>query len=455
MKAKTKRSTRTEQKLSLNPQTLRIQTRLRQQTSEGRKHWDLYKWIMDPYVLADALQLILDNAGSAGIDKVTCQSIKGNEWRFVTQLAEKLRHRTYRPRPVKRTYIPKADGKPRPLGIPVVEDRVVQRALVLLMEPIYEHLFLDCSYGFRPGKRAIDCAADVANTVFKHRHVIDADIEAFFDSVVHRKLLGMLKEQIVDPRVLRLIQSILTAGYIEADKAWQESSEGTPQGGPLSPLLANIYLHYALDAKFKALGTQSAHLLRYADDFVIASRTKAEMKAILKMLKGWLNDAGLKLKAEKTRSVDMRNRARSHGSKFDFLGFKFHLRAFKDNSGRFWIARQPSEKARKKLNQSLRDKLSPNLSLKQAKETAEKVWYGWCEYFRFSNANRVFYRQIRSVNRAVIAYLRLKYRRQRRPVPWRQLKKWANYVLREIKPVRVITDLVRQRKTQLSWLSSL
>lgn len=443
-----------EQKSSLNPQTLRIQTRLRERTREEKKHWDLYKWMMDPYVLADALQLVLDNGGAAGVDKISCQSLKGKEWAFVTKLSEKLRHKTYRPRPVKRRYIPKADGKERPLGIPTVEDRVVQRALCLLMEPIYESIFLDCSFGFRPGRQAIDCAAQVADKVFRHRHVIDADIETFFDSVKHRKLLGMLKEQIVDPRVLDLIHSILKVGVIEEGQGWQESPEGTPQGGPLSPLLANIYLHYALDKRFEALGTKTAHLMRYADDFVIAARTQAEMKAILRCLKTWLNEAGLKLKAEKTRLVDMRNLARSHDSKFDFLGFKFHLRAFKDNPERFWIARQPSEKSRKRLNQRLKEKLTPNLDLKEAKKTAENIWFGWCEYFRYSNANRVFYRQIRSVTRAIVRYLRMKYRRQRRPVPWRKLASSIRYLRREIKPVRVITDLVRQRQTQASWLGT-
>ena len=439
---------RNEQKSSLNPQTLRIQTRLRERTKQGRKHWDLYKWMMDPYLLADALALVLANAGAAGIDGVTCQSIKGKEWAFVTELAEKMRNRAYRPRPVKRRYIPKADGKLRPLGIPTVEDRVVQRALALLLEPIYESIFLPCSFGFRPGRRAVDCAAEVADKAFRHRHVIDADIEAFFDSVKHRKLIGMLKEQIVDPRVLNLIRGILKAGMIEEGKGWQESPEGTPQGGPLSPLLANVYLHYALDARFKALGAASSHLVRYADDFVVASRTQAEMKAILRALTAWMSEAGLKLKAEKTRFVDMRDKKRSQGSKFDFLGFKFHLRAFKDNPRRFWIARQPSEKARKRLNARLREKLTPNLGLDEAKKKAEEVWYGWCEYFRYSNANRVFYRQIRSVNCAVVRYLRMKFRRQRRPVPWKKLKGSIRYLCRDIKPVRVVSDLVRQRKIQ-------
>lgn len=402
---------------------------------------------MDPYVLADALDLVLQNKGSSGVDEVTCSAIKGKEWAFVVDLSEKLRRKTYRPRPVKRVYIPKGDGRKRPLGIPTLEDRVVQRTLVLLMEPIYEELFLPCSHGFRPKKSAKDCAAVVANVVFRNRHVIDADIEGFFDNVQHRKLLGMLREEIVDPRILNLIKYILKAGYMEADKIWQASEMGTPQGGPLSPLLANIYLHYALDTKFKTHAT-GAYLVRYADDFIIATRTKKELRRVFKLLKAWLHEVGLKLKLEKTRLVDMRNKVRGYESKFDFLGFKFHLRAFKDNPKRFWIARQPSEKARKKLGEFLRSRLLPTLSVKQAKEQAKLIWSGWSEYFRYSNANRVFYKQVRAIKRAVIRYLRMKYRRTRRPVPWKVLRKQVTYILLGIRPVRVIPDLLRQRQAQ-------
>ena len=146
----------------------------------------------------------------------------------------------------------------------------------------------------------------------------------------------------------------------------------------------------------------------------------------------------------------MQHRYRSHQSKFDFLGFKFHLRAFKDNPKRFWIARQPSEKARAKFNSTLKEKLKPNLSHDEAADAAYSLWTGWSEYFRYSNANRVFYRQIKSVKRLVRYYLRRKYRQQRRPVPWKRLKPIANYILANIKPLRVISDLVRLRNQQLS-----
>ena len=182
---------------------------------------------MDPHLLLDALKLVLKNGGSPGIDQEQCEDIRGREWEYVNRLAQRLRERSYHPAAVRRVYIPKKDGKDRPLGIPRIRDRVVQRALVLLMEPIYEQIFLDFSYGFRPGRSAPQCTADAAEAMFTRRYVLEADIEGFFDHVVHRKLKGMLKEQIVDSRILDLIEAFLTSGFIEGKKPWEPTREGT------------------------------------------------------------------------------------------------------------------------------------------------------------------------------------------------------------------------------------
>ena len=206
--------------MSLHPQTIRIRHRLVEWSKQGRKHWDLYRWLMDPYLLLDALRLVLKNQGSPGIDGERCKEIRGREWEYVTRLAQSLRRRSYHPAAVRRVYIPKKDGKDRPLGIPRIRDRVVQRALVLLMEPIYEQIFLESSYGFRPGKSAPQCAVDGAEAMFRRRYVLEADIEGFFNHVVHRKLLGMLRDQVVDTRVLNLIQEFLQSGFIEEKKPW-------------------------------------------------------------------------------------------------------------------------------------------------------------------------------------------------------------------------------------------
>jgi group II intron reverse transcriptase/maturase len=447
-----RRSSGAKERRSLSPQTIRVQARLAQGTNEGRKHWDLYRWLLDPFVLYDATRLVIANAGAPGLDGETCERIRGREWEYAVGLAEDLRRRRYRPAAVRRSYIPKRDGRKRPLGIPNVRDRVVQRALVLLLEPIYERVFLPCSYGFRPGRSPIECVAQTARLAYRHRHVLEADIERFFDTVSHRKLLGMLRNQVVDPRILDLIRRILRAGFVEVGKPWQPTVEGTPQGGPLSPLLANVYLHYALDVRFRKTteSTGRSVLLRFADDFVILSRRKSEIAALRRAVYVWMREAHLKLKEEKTRLVDLRNKARGYESKFNFLGFKIHLRAYRDRPHRFWIARQPSEESRKTLRRNLKERLSPTLSLPAARAIIRAVWTGWANYFRYGNSNRVFYREIHSVRWIVKGYLGRKYRRQRRPVPWRRLRPRALAILAGIRPLRVISDSWRQRQGALA-----
>lgn len=437
--------------MSLHPQTIRTRHRLQQWTKQGRKHWDLYRYVTDPHVLLDALRLVLRNGGAHGIDGETCGSIRRREWAYVTRLAQSLRDRTYRPRPVRRVFIPKKDGRMRSLGIPVIRDRVVQRALVLLMEPIYEEVFLPCSYGFRPGRSAMQCAADAAEAMYRRRHVLEADIESFFDRVSHRKLRGMLRQQVVDPRVLGLIEAYLGAGFIEPRRPWQATKEGTPQGGPLSPLLANIYLHYALDRKFAETASREGHtrMYRYCDDFVIVSDHPGRLRTARRALYAWMREAGLNLKETKTREVDMSNHRRSRESHLDFLGYRFHLRAFKDNPRRYWIARQPSEKARRTLRERLEQRLVPTLPFREAKARLEETWRGWSGYFRYGNANRVLYREVHTTHREVLKYLRKKFRHQRRPVPWRRLYPLAKEIWAGIRPPPVIPMPLRQNALTL------
>jgi len=440
--------------MSLHPQTIRVQHRLVQWTKSGRKHWDLYRWVTDPYVLWDATKLVLRNAGAAGLDGQECESIRGREWSFAQEIRRELLTGSYRTGAVRRVYIPKKDGRKRPLGIPNLRDRVVQRALCLVMEPIYEQVFLPHSYGFRPGKSSVECVAHVAESVYRKRHVLEADIEAFFDRVSHRKLLGCLGEKIVDPRVLDLIREILKSGFKEWGKPWQPTKEGTPQGGPLSPMLANVYLHYFLDSRFEEIRRThpKTQLIRFADDFIAIAETRADLAALRRCIYVWMREAGLKLKEEKTRVVDMTNARRGYDSKFDFLGYKFHLRAYADNPNRFWIARQPSQKARQALHEKLKTKLMPQLSQAQAKLVLDQVWRGWSNYFRYGNSNRVFYKEAKIVRGLVFTYyLRRKYRRQRRPVPWRKLRVIGVQLGSVIRPLSVISDLLKQRQAQQAW----
>ena len=404
--------------------------------------------------MQDALELVIRNKGSSGIDGKTIESIKGHEQDFVKEIIEELRSGAYQPSAVRRVYIPKKDGTKRPLGIPTLKDRVVQRALVLLLEPIFESLFHDFSYGFRPNRKARECAWVAGKAAFTHRIVFDADIEKFFDHVNHRKMMGLLKKTIVDPRVHKIIWGFLKSGFQELGKPWQAASRGTPQGGPLSPLLANIYLHYFLDEKFQETFGNNANvkMVRYADDFVVLVKYPEDAKGVERLIRGWLWEAGLKLKEEKTRWVDMRSHKRSHRSKFDFLGFKFHLRAFKDNPKRFWVARQPSEKSRKALRESIRSRLHVGMSFKEAQSRMLETWRGWGEYFKYSNGNRIIHREMRAVRAIGLWWLKRKYRRQRKAVPWRTLYDWNHRLGSVIEPINVIPDLSKGEQLRLASL---
>lgn len=439
--------------MSLSPQTVRIRHRLKEWTKSGRKHWDLYRYLYDPYLLHDALILVIKNGGSAGLDGQTINEIRGKEWDYVREMIADLRAGAYKPGAVRRAYIPKRDGDKRPLGIPNLIDRVLQRALVLLLEPVYEMKFHDFSFGFRPGKKAVDCAAHVAKACYELRYVLDADIEKFFDHVEHRKMMNLLRREIADPRILTLIYQFLKCGFQEPGKPWNRSQKGTPQGGPLSPLLSNIYLHYVLDTKFKEVygGKIWIKLIRYADDFVILTSRPGERKTIERLLVVWLSEAGLRLKASKTRWVDMTNQARSHESKFEFLGFKFHLRSFKDNPERFWIARQPSERARRELKLAIRERLHVGMRLNVARDKVEEIWRGWCGYFRYSNANRVIYRELKKVRQILNWWLGRKFRRQRKAVPWRLLLRWGRDIGNQLRPISVIPNHLNE--AQLKWAS--
>lgn len=434
--------------MSLSPQTLRIRTRVAQWTETGRKHWDLYRHLSDPHLLFDAIKLVLANGGAAGIDGQSVKDMAGREWALALTLSAELRSGNYRPVAVRRVYIPKSNGERRPLGIPTISDRIVQRALCLLLEMIYEQKFHEFSYGFRPKRRAVDCAADVAAEVYTHRYVLEADIAKFFDRVSHNLLLKQIGKEIVDPRVLRLISRFLKSGVEEIGKPWEPSQEGTPQGGPLSPMLANIYLHYLLDEKFHQIYKSNSRvkMFRFADDFVIVAVNQVELSSVRRLLSAWMTDAKLTLKEDKTKVVNMSNYARSHHSKFDFLGFKFHLRSFKDNPKRFWIARQPSEKSRMKLRAALRARAQAHLHPSAIKQKLEATWRGWCNYFRNSNGNRIFYRECDSVKRVVWWYLRRKFRRSGKPVAWTRLTILAGDLMTGIRPIQVINDSGREKR---------
>ena len=284
---------------------------------ERKGKW--YSLIDKVYALPNlraAWEKVRANKGAAGVDGITMKAFEQGADERLQQLADDLRQKTYRPQPVRRVYIPKSGGGKRPLGIPTVRDRIVQQALRQILEPIFEGKFRKCSHGFRP-KRGCATALDVVDRAVRYGYqwVVDADIQAFFDTVDHERLLAAVNKEIADGSVVNLIAGILRAGVKEPEASETEPTElGTPQGGPLSPLLANIYLH-AFDEEIVRAGFG---LVRYADDFVIFAHSESEATAALTLAREILEGRmGLRLHPEKTRVVSV-------DAGFEFLGFHYY-----------------------------------------------------------------------------------------------------------------------------------
>jgi len=360
---------------------------------KGGKWFSLIDKVIRPSTLEAAWQRVAANKGAAGVDGQSVERFAHQSDRYLAELQARLADGSYRPEPVKRVEIPKADGKTRPLGIPTVQDRIVQTALKMVIEPIFEVQFRPGSYGFRPGRGCKDALREVDRLLKDgNTWVVDADIRGYFDTIPHERLMALVAGSISDSRVLGLIDGFLRQEIMSGMARWQPTT-GTPQGAVLSPLLANVYLH-PLDLLMEQRGWR---MVRYADDFVIVCGTEEQANEALREITAWMTANGLTLHPDKTRITD----SRQPGQGFDFLGYRFEagrrfvraksLKAFKD-------------KVRSRTGRSRGD------SLERIIGDLNPMLRGWFGYFK--HARPRLYRKLDGfVRRRLRAILRKQERR--------------------------------------------
>ena len=396
----------------------------------------------------------LNRKGAPGVDGQTWADYGVGLRERLSDLHDRIHSGRYRARPSKRIWIPKPDGRQRPVGMPSLEDKLVQQALVWVLEPIYETDFMGFSYGYRPERSSHD-ALDALHVAITRKvsWVLDADLQNFFDTVNHRLLIKVLKVRIADPRVLRLIRKFLRAGVSE-DGEWSKTEVGTPQGAVISPLLANIYLHCVLDQwvvwwrNHQARG--EVYIVRYADDFVMGFQYRSDAVALREALEERLKKAGLTLHPEKTRLIEFGRFAKKNRHKrgdgkpetFDFLGFT-HICSQRRSNGSFTVQRRTMAKRLRAKMASIREKLCRRLhdSVEKVGSWLRRVVQGHLNYFAVPGNYHVCNEFRTEINKAWFATLRRRSHKARK-MNW---DRFNSLVRRWIPSVRILHPYPNQR----------
>jgi group II intron reverse transcriptase/maturase len=405
----------------------------------GRRYGNLFDKVWRPDVLAEAWKRVSANRGAPGVDGQSIRAIKeyGVDC-YLEELGAVLRAGDYKPGLVKRVYIPKGDGRERPLGIPTVTDRVVQMAVKLVIEPLFEADFLPCSYGYRPGCSAQQAIRRIEDHLRRgYRWVVDVDLTSYFDTIPHDRLLELVQRRVTDRKLVRLIRWWLKAGIFDKGKVTQPEL-GSPQGGVLSPLLANIYLH-EVDKEWQGRGPRAV-LVRYADDMLILCPTAADARCEYRHLQKVLRSQGLTLNASKSDVTPVREG-------FDFLGFSFRRGTYtRHGQLRETMIKVPCKKAEQGLRTKLKEVAKATRlgdSLQSTVRRYNAMLRGWVNYFRISNVRLAVNGLVSHACQQLRIHLRRRYGRKGSQYS----RRWPDRIFHTTYGLHTVTDLLQRRRT--------